>query len=336
MTKVLILSNINRAFPGFAEARATLDAAGVDVTDPGGRFVPPEEVADLIADAEGVLIGGTHPLRAPALRAATRLRVVIREGIGVDNIDVDEATALGIVVGNTAGSNADSVADHTFAVLLTLVRDLYRIDREMRAGRGWEHRPPLGQIAGRTIGVLGTGNVGRGVVRRAAGFGMTVLGHDIAPDPTLPERYGLRYVDLATLLASSDVLTLHVPLTPLTRGLIDAAAIRAMPSGSLLINTARGEILDLVALRSALLDGHLAGAAIDAWPDEPVTSSDLFELPNVVVTPHVGGNSTQSSINARTWGARNLLAAFEGRPRDVVNPEVLEAPALRLAVASLG
>jgi D-3-phosphoglycerate dehydrogenase len=331
-----MLSNISRSFPGFREAREALDAAGVEVVDPGGRFVPPEEVAEAIADVDGVLIGGTHQLRAPALRAARQLAVVIREGIGVDNIDVDEATALGIIVGNTAGSNADSVADHTFALVLALVRDLFRIDREMRAGRGWEHRPPLGQIAGKTIGVVGTGNVGSGVVRRAAGFGMTILGHDIAPNPALVSAYGLRYVDLPTLLKSADVVTLHVPLTEATRHMIDAQALRLMAPGALLINTARGEILDQDALHAALADRSLGGAAIDAWPDEPVSTSPLFDLPNVVVSPHVGGNSTQSSINARTWGARNLLLALAGQPRDIVNPEVLEGGGARLRLRGTG
>jgi D-3-phosphoglycerate dehydrogenase len=334
MARILMLSNVARSFPGFAEARAALVAAGHEVIDPGARFLPQEEVAGLIGEIDGVLVGGTHQLREPALVAAARLQVIVREGIGIDNIDVDVATSLGIVVGNTAGSNAESVADHAFGLMLAIVRRLFFLDEETRKGRGWEHRPPLEQIAGKTIGVVGTGNVGSAVIRRAAGFGMGILGNDLAPNPRLEADYGVRYVPLDQLLLSADIVTLHVPLTGLTRGMIGEAELAQMKPSALLINTARGEVVDSAAVADALRDGRLGGVGIDAWSSEPVVDSELFAIPGVIATPHVGGNSTQSSFNARTWGARNLLLALDGRPRDVVNPEVLDTPALRLPMAS--
>jgi D-3-phosphoglycerate dehydrogenase len=334
MVRILMLSNVARSFPGFAEARASLEAAGHEVIDPGARFLPQDEVAGLIGEIGGVLVGGTHQLRETALLAAPRLKVVVREGIGIDNIDVDVATRLGIVVGNTAGSNADSVADHAFAMMLAIVRQLFFLDEETRKGRGWEHRPPLEQIAGKTIGVVGTGNVGSAVIRRAAGFGMEILGNDLVPNPRLEADHGVRYVSLRELLFASDIVTLHVPLTDLTRGMIGEAELEQMKPSALLINTARGEVIDSAAVGDALRGGRLGGVGIDAWSSEPVLESDLFAIPGLIATPHVGGNSTRSSFNARTWGARNLLLALDGKPRDVVNPEVLETPALRLPMTS--
>jgi D-3-phosphoglycerate dehydrogenase len=331
MATILLLANTPRSFPGFADAAAAMAAGGHVLVDPGARWVPQDEVATLIGDVDGVIVGGTHELRALALRSAVNLKVIVRQGIGVDHLDVDVATELGIVVSNTAASNADSVADHTFAIALALLRDLIRFDAETRKGRGWEHRPPLGQLAGRTMGVVGTGNIGRGVVRRAAaGFGMAVLCYDPFPNPTLTETYGARYVPLDELLAGSDVVSLHVPITPDTRGLIGARELALMKPDAILVNTARSQVVDTAALVDALRAGRIAGAAVDAWHPEPATESELFGLPNVVVTPHVGGNSVQSSYNARTWSVRNLLEALAGQPRDVVNPEVLRSAELRL------
>jgi D-3-phosphoglycerate dehydrogenase len=334
MSTVLLLANTPRSFPGFDDAAAALATAGHVLLDPGARWVPQEEVATLIGDVDGVIVGGTHELRGAALRSARSLKVIVRQGIGVDYLDVDVATELGIVVSNTAASNADSVADHTFAIALGLLRDLVRFDAETRKGRGWEHRPPLGQLAGRTMGVVGTGNICRGVVRRAAaGFGMAVLCYDPFPNPTLTEAYGARYVSLDELLANADVVTLHIPATPETRGLIGARELALMKPEAILVNTARSQVVDTAALADALRSGRIAGAAVDAWHPEPATDSELFRLPNVVVTPHIGGNSVQSSYNARTWSVRNLLQALAGQPRDVVNPEVLRSAELRLPLA---
>jgi D-3-phosphoglycerate dehydrogenase len=331
--RILLLIKTPRSFPVFEESAAMLAAAGHEVIDPGARFVPQEEVADLIPDVDGVIVGGAHELRAIALRRAVKLKVVAVQGIGVDHVDMAVATELGIVVSNTAGSNADSVADHTFAILLALLRDVVRHDATTRAGRGWDDRPPLGQLAGRSMGVVGTGNIGRCVVRRAAaGFGMTVLACDPYPDQRLVEAFGVRYVPLDELLANADVVTLHVPILPETTGLIGERELALMKPGAVLVNTSRSQVVDTAALAEALRRGRLAGAAIDAWSPEPCRESELFDLRNVVVTPHLGGNSVESSLRARTWSVRNLLDALAGHPRDVVNRDALGAPGLRLVL----
>jgi phosphoglycerate dehydrogenase-like enzyme len=333
--RILLLANTPRSFPGFEESAAMVEAAGHVLVDPGARWVPQDEVAALIHDIDGVIVGGTHELRAAPLRQAPRLKVIVRQGVGIDHMDVVVATQLGIVVSNTAASNADSVADHTFAILLALLRDVVRHDARTRQGRGWDDRPPLGQLAGRCIGVVGTGNIGRGVVRRAAaGFGMSVLCYDPFPDQALAAQYGARYVALDELLATADVVSLHVPIVPETRGMIGARELALMRPQAVLVNTARAQVVDTPALADALRARRIAGAAIDAWSPEPCMESELFSLPNVVVTPHVGGNSVESSIKARTWSVRNLLDALAGKPRDVVNPEVLSSPRLRLTLAA--
>jgi phosphoglycerate dehydrogenase-like enzyme len=316
MAKVLLLDNTDRSFPGYADAADVLTGGGHQLVDPGGRLVPEDEVVSLIGDADGVIVGGVHPLHAREIDAAPRLRHIVRAGIGLDKIDVATASTRGISVTNTAGSNAASVADHTFALILGLLRDLVRFNHKIRGGTGWVRRPLLGQLEGQRIGVVGVGNVGRAVVRRAAaGFGMDVIGHDLVPDPSLEREYRLRYTSLHDLLATCPIVTLHVPLTPLTANLIGDRELAIMPRGGVLVNTARGGILDEEALVRALSTGHLAGAGIDAWRVEPAEHSELFALPNVLATPHVGGNSPVSSYNARVWAAERICAALSASPQ---------------------
>ena len=320
----LILSNVRRTAPGSAEALAILREHGVLVDDPG-EPLEEAEARRRAATVDAIVVGGTHPLGRAVLEAAPRLRVVSRQGVGMDNIDVAAATRLGVVVCNTAGCNADAVADHAFALLLHLCRDVSTLDRRTRAGRGWEDGwpPTLLQLAGRTLAILGTGNIGRAVAARAAAFGMRLLAHDLAPDAELERRLGVRYLPLAEMLPHADVLTVHVPLTDLTRGLIGAEALARLPSHALLINTARGGVVDEDALAEAIREGRLRGAGVDVFAPEPRGDSPLFALDRVVVTPHVGGSSVESWTAARTRASENLVGFFEGALKDVVNPEVL-------------
>lgn len=312
MSTVLLLDNTDRSFPGYTDAADVLTSRGHRLVDPGGRLLPEDEVLSLIGDVEGVIVGGVHPLNAREIDAAPGLRHIVRAGIGLDIIDVATASARGISVTNTAGSNAASVADHTFALILGLLRNLVRFNHEVRAGTGWAHRPLLGQLEGQRIGVVGVGNIGGAVVRRAAaGFGMEVIGNDLVTNRDLEREYRLRYTSLDDLLATCPIVTLHVPLTPLTANLIGDRELALMPSAGVLVNTARGGIVDEEALARALSTGHLAGAGIDAWRVEPAEHSELFAFPNVLATPHVGGNSPVSSYNARVWAAERICAALD-------------------------
>ena len=319
---VLVLANVRRTVAGWADSLELLRASGFDVDDPGEAL----DIADAAQRADGVeaiIVGGTHPLGEEVLAAAKRLRVVSRQGVGMDNIDLDAATRLGVVVCNTAGCNADAVSDHTFALLLHLTRDLGRLDATTRVGEGWEGGwpPTLTQLAGKTLAILGTGNIGRAVARRAVAFGMRIVAHDLVQDPALVERLGVLPLD--EMLPRADVLTIHVPLTPLTRGMIGRERLAVLPPRALLINTARGGVVDEGALADAMRGGRLAGAGVDVFEVEPATQSPLFDCERVVLTPHVGGSSVESSTAARMWAAENLIAFFEGEPRNVFNPDVL-------------
>ncbi len=329
--RVLVLSTVPRTYPGHDEARGMLANAGYEVIDPGVGLLPEADAAQLASGVHALLVGGTHPVPTSVMTGAPLLRVIVREGIGMEKIDLGTATKLGIVVANTAGSNSDSVADHAIALMLAVLRDIRRLDQRIRDGVGWKDRQPLQQLAGRSLGMVGTGHVGQAVIKRAAGFGVSITAFDPITNPVLERDYGVTYVaTLEELLSSADVVSLHAPLLPSTEGMIGARELGLMKSNAILINTARGLLVDNAALVEALREGTIAGAGLDAWPNEPVVQSPLFDLPNVIVTPHVGGNSTTSSFNARTWGARNLIDCLSGNPRDVVNIDVLSSPALRV------
>lgn len=302
---------------------ALLRSRGFTIDDPGDALEV-GEAARRAAGVDAIIVGGTHPLGREVLEAAARLRVVSRQGVGMDNIDLETATRLGVPVCNTAGCNSDAVADHTMGLLLHLTRDLGRLDSRTRAGRGWEEGwpPTLTQLSGKTLAILGTGNIGRAVARRASAFGMSLLGHDLAPDLGVAGRLGLSYLPLEEMLPLADVLTIHVPLTTLTRGMIGHRQLGLLRPHALLVNTARGGVVDEHALADAVRGGRLAGAGVDVYEVEPSLQSPLFELERVVLTPHVGGSSVESSTAARVWAAENLISFFEGAPRNIVNPKV--------------
>jgi D-3-phosphoglycerate dehydrogenase / 2-oxoglutarate reductase len=321
---VLIVSNMRRDLPGWTESIETLEAAGFTVHD-DGRTLTDEEMGVRIATADALIVAGSMTISGAVLRHATRLRIIAKQGIGVDTIDVETASELGIPVCNTAGSNSESVADHTFALMLGLVRKIRQLDAATRAGKGWNiWPPPVEQIAGKAIAIVGTGNVGSRVARRAAaGFDMRVLGNDIVVNRGLEIAYGVRFGPLEEIIGQADIVSLHVPLTPLTRGLVGESFLSQMRPTSMLINTSRGEIVDEAALGKALRSGEIAAAGLDVYETEPCLDSPLFGLENVLLTPHSAGQSTESSTNGRVWSAENVIAAFQGSPRNVVNPSTL-------------
>ena len=302
-----------------AEAMLAVQARPVTAPDPS-----PETLRALIAEAEGLVVRVKLP--DDILEGATRLRGIVRHGVGLDMIPVAAATARGIPVANLPGSNTQAVAEYVFAALFHLRRQVWRLDGGLRA-EGWGAVRPiadgLSEIGGSTLGVLGLGEIGGRVARIGQhGFGMRVLGASRS-GATLG---GLaQAVDLGTLFAQSDAVVVACPLTEATRGLVDAALIGRMRPGAVLINVARGPVIDAAALAAALQAGKLAGAALDVFDVQPLASDHpLLACPNLLLTPHVAG-ITQTSSRAMSVGAvEEMLRILRGeRPRNLVNPEIL-------------
>jgi D-3-phosphoglycerate dehydrogenase len=331
MTQTVVISI--RANPGLMwnswnPAIALLKEAGFRVID--GRApvaVTPEQMKAQVAEAEA-LITGLEPVDASVLEAGPRLKFVGKPGTGVDNIDVPEATRRGIMVCNTAGSNAEAVADHTFALILALLRRTVYLDQLTRAGRGWDKWPPVvgAELWQRKIGIVGVGAIGRGVARRARGFDMTIIGYDVAADEGFAQQVGLMYRPLDALLAEADIVTIHVPLVLQTEGLIGATELATMKKGAYLVNMARGPVVVEEALVEALRLGRLAGAALDVFEQEPPADDNpLFEFENVVLSPHVAGFSEEAVVKSRVWLAEAARDALQGKvPRTLVNSQVLQ------------
>jgi D-3-phosphoglycerate dehydrogenase len=280
-----------------------------------------------LAEADGIAIRSGTQLTAEVLDGQTRLKAIVRAGVGVDNIDVAAATRLGIVVMNTPGGNTVSTAEHTMALLLALARNVAKADLSLRAGK-WERNQFTGtQLEGKTLGVIGLGRVGLAVARRAQGFGMTVIGFDpfLAAEKAL--EYGVESVArLDDLWGRADFLTLHTPLSAETRNLIGAREISLMKPTVRIINCARGGLIDEAALAQALDRGQVAGAAIDVFdPEPPPDDHALVRHPLVLVTPHLGASTEEAQVSVAIEAAR-LLADFlaRGQIRFAVNMLALD------------
>ena len=255
-----------------------------------------------------------------ALARAVGLKVVGRAGVGLDNIDLEAATERGVLVMNTPGANATATAEHTWALLLALCRQVPAADASVRRGE-WERKRFVGfQLAGKTLGVIGLGRVGRLVAARGRGFGMQAIGCDPYLSADAAAEIGVELADLDRVLAEADVVTLHVPLTEETRGLIGADAIDRMKPGALLVNAARGGLVDEGAVANALAAGRLAGAAFDVYADEPPAGSPLLAAPNVVLTPHLAASTGEAQRDVSVQIAEQVVAALrEEEFRNAVN-----------------
>jgi glyoxylate reductase len=272
------------------------------------RLPPPyEELRRRTAQAEGLLSLLTDRIDAPLIQASPRLRAIANYAVGYDNIDLVAAAARGIAVGNTPDVLTDATADLTFALLLAAARKLPEATASVHAGDWltWEPAHHLGHdVHGATLGIIGRGRIGQAVGRRAGGFDMTVL--STGRDGGMP---------LEQLLELSDFVSVHCPLTPVTHHLIDAAALRRMRPSAILINTARGPIVDQAALLQALREGRLAGAALDVTDPEPPPPGDpLLSAPNLIVAPHIGSATHTARERMATLAVENLLAALDGEP----------------------
>jgi glyoxylate reductase len=278
----------------------------------------PEGWRDALADAEALLCLLTDRVDAELLDRAPRLRIVANAVVGYEHVDRDACRARGIVVTNTPDVLTDATADLAMALILSAARGLPRAERSLRAGEfhGWGFWDYLGaDLNGKTLGILGMGRIGQAVARRAAPFGMGVIYHSRTRLSAEDEAaIGAEWVDFDGLIARSDVLSLHAPLTPETRHAIDADALRRMRPGAFLVNTARGALVDEAALVDALRDGPLAGAGLDVYEREPIIHPGLLDLPNVTLLPHVGSATTETRTRMAMLAARNVHAVLTGGP----------------------
>lgn len=292
---------------------------------------PRAELLRAIEGCDGVLTLLTDRVDNEFLdRAGPQLKVVSNYAVGFDNVDVGACTRRGIPVGNTPGVLTDTTADLAFALLMAAARRLPEGDRYVRAGR-WKTWGPMlllgPDIHGATLGIVGFGRIGQAVARRASGFGMRILYHDVAPaDAALEASLGATFVPLETLLGQSDFVSLHVNLTPETRHLMNAARLRSMKSSAVLVNTSRGPVVDPQALFEALRDGVIFGAALDVTDPEPIPVDDpLLGLENCLVVPHIASASRATRGRMAEMAAANLLAGLDGeRLPTPVNPEVYD------------
>lgn len=286
-------------FAGEAEVRH------VDGTDRVALF-------EALADADALLVRSATKVDGEVLRHAPKLKVVARAGVGLDNVDVPAATAAGVMVVNAPTSNIVSAAEHAVALLLAVARRVPAADASLRAGE-WRRSSFSGvELAGKTVGVVGLGRIGQLFAQRLAAFGTDLIAYDPYVSPAMAAQLGIELVDLDELFARADVISIHLPKTPQTRGLIGAAQLAKAKPGLLIVNAARGGLVDENALAAAIRDGVVAGAGIDVFETEPTTSSPLFELPQVVVTPHLGASTVEAQDRAGADVARSVLLALRG------------------------
>ena len=286
----------------------------------GDANVSQSRAIELLQDADGAIIS-SMPVTDAVLAETPRLKVIALRGVGYDSVDLAAATARGIPVAVAPGFT-DSVADYVFGLLLTLARQVTLADRLVR-NRRWEVLVST-NIAGKTLGIIGLGRIGKAVARRACGFDMPILAADVVQDDVFASRYGVRYVPLEELLRQSDVVSINAPLQGDTRHLIGAEALASMKPTAYLINTARGDLVDEAALAEVLRAGGLAGAGLDVFHDEPLDDSPLRALDNVVLSPHLAAYSREGLRETGLLAARAVLDVFAGGNPDAgqwVNPE---------------
>jgi len=255
----------------------------------------PKEYERYLADADALIVRSAVVVDAGVLARAPKLRVVGRAGVGVDNVDIPAATAAGVLVMNTPGGNAISVAEHTIALMLSLARSIPIASASTKAGK-WEKRKFIGsELRGKTLGIVGLGSIGREVVKRAAAFEMRILANDPYVNSQTAKSVGVDLVDLPTLYAESDYLTLHTALTPESNRMLSKEAFGQMKQGIRVINCARGELIDQAALRDALASGKVSGAALDVFEEEPPAPDDpILKMDGLVATPHIGGSTEEA------------------------------------------
>jgi D-3-phosphoglycerate dehydrogenase / 2-oxoglutarate reductase len=310
MPSVLIGPYLLRNQPG--RFRTVLNQAGFDIIDPEGDFaLSPGQLRDYLPAADALLAGGER-MTAEMFEIAPRLRVIARTGVGYDLIDLAAASAHRVAVTITPGTNQDSVAEQTFALLLALCRNIVANSQSIHSG-GWDRRL-VAPVRGKTLGLIGLGRIGLAVAVRARAFGMRILAYDPFAASTFDEQYQVTRVSLDELLAQADVVSLHVPLTAETRGMVNRDFLARMRPGSLLLNTARGGLVVEADLRESLISGHTAGAGLDVFNHEPPEPGNpLLGLPGVVASPHIAGTDHQSMSDMAQLAAETVVELYHNR-----------------------
>lgn len=301
-----------------------LKNAGLTMTDMRGSGIEEPRFMEALAAAAIVLSGNDLLIDPQLLDAAPELKAVAKLGVGLDMVDIEAATRRRIPVFNTPGANTQAVADHTFALILGVARKIVSCDRSLRENR-WEHTKIMGlEIWQKTIGLIGLGAIGRSVALRAKGFQMKIVAYDPFWPETFAAEHQIQRMEVADLLKAADIVSIHSPLTPQNRHLIDRAALETMKPSALLINTARGEIVKETDLCWALKNRRIAGAGIDVFENEPPGKSPLLELDNILVTPHTAA-FTREALNHMSGAIAAQIVEFTNgnRPQHTVNPEVL-------------
>jgi D-3-phosphoglycerate dehydrogenase len=301
------------ADPIHEDAIGKLKAAGLDVVVRAD--ISPVDLLKAVGDVDALVVRGRTKVTREVITAGRRLRVIARSGVGLDNVDLGAAQERNIQVMNSPEGPSVSVAELVFGLALSILRKIALGDEGMRQGK-WLKKESMGaELRGRTLGIVGFGLIGEEVAKRAAAFGMKVLGFDVLPDRVKAMKsMGVDYRPLPEVIAAADILTMHVPLNPKTKGLIGAAEIAKMRQGAVVINTARGGIVDEKALYDGLTSGRLGGAGLDVFTDEPPHTnpllSKLVALPNVVSTPHIGAQTEEAERQNSAIIADKLLKLF--------------------------
>lgn len=292
--------------PALARLREFADEI---VFNPKGKPLSEDELIPLLQGCDGY-IAGLDFVTGKALAACEGLKVISRYGAGVDRVDLEAAKSKGIKVCNTPGANSQAVADLTMGLILSLARKIPMLDRKTREGQ-WVRSTGI-ELGGKTIGILGLGAIGKSVAKRAQGFSMRVMAYD----PYINEQYardnGIDAADFDSVIRESDIISLHLPLIPETRYIISGEVMRSMRPGAIIVNTARGGLIDESAAYELLKSGHLGGLGLDAYEQEPPERSPLFELDNVVLTPHTASHTFEATENMANMSVQNLIDVLSG------------------------
>jgi glyoxylate reductase len=318
---------VTRKFPGTALDKLTNSGNDVVISE-FDRSITPEELIEKGKGSDALITLLTDNIDAEVIDAiGVQLKVVSNYAVGFDNINVKDATDKGVVIANTPCEEVnEAVAEHTWALLMSLTRRIVEADESTRRGsyRGWEPGIFLGKgLKGKTLGIIGLGRIGTLVARRAEGFGMRILYNKRSPDPEAEKELGIEFAELDKLLSESDFMSLHVPLTDETRGMINKKTLEKVKQGALLINTARGQIVEEYDLVEALRSGHLGGAALDVFEAEPNINPELIGMENVILTPHIASATYEAREKMGQLAVDAALNVLKGeKPENIVNPEV--------------